>query len=308
MGPLAMFPGYGAAGLLTFGIHLVTSIYAGLRYLEDGCCGKYPWDMFPLYIFNKTVCWTSLWLFGFVYFLGGLAHIMPKPLPMFLVNLLSIRKHLGNLGFFYIVVHVLISLLIFGPNYYGKFYDKERMMLTGKAELSMLLGVLGFGVMVLVAMASVPSIGSRLSWREWSFIQRWLGLIATTLGAAHVVVMGYQGWSHPVKGLGKYTGHKGMPSITFVSTLPIMVIVAFRIIVAILPPSLKPKSRILQTPSWFHPPADVFVDDLFEPQMPVLLGKPDEKMLSVAVTCLAEQQQAHTNAEVQSAGDNTSGI
>jgi len=40
-----------------------------------------------------------------------------------------------------------------------------------------------------------------------------------------------------------------MPSITFISTVPIMLVFAFRALLLILPQSMKPKSKKLQLPT-----------------------------------------------------------
>ena len=62
------------------------------------------------------------------------------------------------------------------------------------------------------------------------------------LGAVHVVVMGYAGWSK----IGDTSVHKGLPSITFVSSVPVLLVIVFRLVVALIPQRCKPASRVFQ--------------------------------------------------------------
>ena len=60
---------------------------------------------------------------------------------------LRIRKHLGVLSLYYLMVHVLMSLLIFNPSYYGKFFldpAATSSKFTAKAEISFFFGIVGF--------------------------------------------------------------------------------------------------------------------------------------------------------------------
>jgi len=180
--------------LLVGALWFATTIYAGSRYLEIGCWGAYPFAMFTLYILDNTICWTSMWSIGLVYLLGDIAEISPKPLYPGFVNLLHIRKNIANIAYVLLCLHVFISVLIFGPSYHGKFYDAETGKLKLKMEVSM-LGIFGFVFMTFTAMTSVLSVWGALSWKEWRFVQFWLGQGALFLDMTHTVVMGAGGWS-----------------------------------------------------------------------------------------------------------------
>jgi len=56
------------------------------------------------------------------------------------------RKALGMAGFISIFIHMIMSLMLFTPAYYGKFFDVSGRM-TLNAGLSMLTGVLAFVVL-----------------------------------------------------------------------------------------------------------------------------------------------------------------
>lgn len=92
-------------------------------------------------------------------------------------------------------LHVLLSLATLSKGYYPKFFDGERMNLTGEAVL--LLGVLAaycFGRLA----ADQIGAAARLK----------LTLFACALVAGHLFVMGYAGW------LQVWKWHGGLPPIT----------------------------------------------------------------------------------------------
>lgn len=105
------------------------------------------------------------------------------------------------------------------------------------------MGVLSMTLFIIVGLSTVPSIGESLNWKEWIWIQRNVGIAALYFGTAHVVLMGYKGW----KDVGDTSVKKGLPSITFLSTIPVMAVLLFRLIVSFLPDRCKPKSKKLQT-------------------------------------------------------------
>ena len=88
-------------------------------------------------VLNRSFAWSSLWIFGLVYFLGALAEILPKPLAQSFVNLLFIRKHLSIFGVFFLMVHVYDVLLIFGENYFGKHYVEKGANMKWNIEIAM---------------------------------------------------------------------------------------------------------------------------------------------------------------------------
>lgn len=164
----------------------VSFAYAILRYhILKGVA----WAQFPLFISNKAIALTSVALIAISYSIGALAHIFPR---MF-TKALPARKFFGLFGFALASLHGLISLLIFNPAYYPKFFEGSgKLNLTG--ELSLLFGVASFALFLLVAITSVPSIERALGEKRWLSFQHlgYLGLVAV-LG--HVFTMGISGWT-----------------------------------------------------------------------------------------------------------------
>ncbi|MBI2145038.1 hypothetical protein HYU18_01810, partial [Candidatus Woesearchaeota archaeon] len=78
-----------------------------------------PWDDFPLYILNKAVSLAAVFLIAMSYEFGPLARFLPRVF----VPLLPARKYLGLLGFGLAAVHAVMSLLLFSPAYYPKFFS-----------------------------------------------------------------------------------------------------------------------------------------------------------------------------------------
>lgn len=105
--------------------------------------------------------------------------------------------------------------------------------LNWMGELSTLLGVLsGFG-MALTGMTSAPSITPKMGWREWRLAQSRLGWVSVVLATAHVLVLGAPAWIPK-----KHTWPKGIPTITLISTAPMMALLAVKLALSIPPLSL----------------------------------------------------------------------
>ena len=66
------------------------------------------------------------------------------------------RQRYGFAGLWCTTVHVLMSLLLMGPNYFQKFYS-ETSKLTWQAELSMAAGVLGVGFLLWLLVATLKT-------------------------------------------------------------------------------------------------------------------------------------------------------
>ncbi len=177
-----------SAGRIITLVILLSIAYAILRYHIVGGVG---WKDFPFFILNKGIS-----LAAFVLLVCNFAF---GPLNNLGVNVpegwLNARKALGMTGFLLVLVHVLMSFLLFSPNVYGKFFEADGT-LTLLAGLSMLGGVLAFVVLW----------GYNLSFQthlrdDKAFIQfitsRTFLLWSMLLSAAHLIFMGYEGWLNP---------------------------------------------------------------------------------------------------------------
>ena len=176
--------------------------YAIVRY---HVVGPVPWKDFPFFILNKGISLSAFVLLTLNFGLGPLNSLGAK-VPE---GWLNARKALGMTGFLLVLIHALMSFMLFSPSVYGKFFETDGT-LTMLAGLSMLGGVLAFVVLW----------GYNLSFQthlreDKAFIQfitsRTFLLWAMLLGAAHLFFMGYQGWLNP-------SGwHGGIPPVSLVA-------------------------------------------------------------------------------------------
>ncbi len=122
---------------------------------------------------------------------------------------LNARKALGMTGFLLVLVHALMSFMMFSPAVYGRFFEANGT-LTLVTSLSMLGGILAFVVLW----------GYNLSFQTFlredkAFIQvltsRRFLLLAMLFTAVHLVFMGYEGWLNPAGWNG------GLPPISLVA-------------------------------------------------------------------------------------------
>ena len=172
--------------LLTVG--LGTLAYAILRY---HIIKNVPWEHLPLYTTNK------------VFAVVGLAGLVGSRLAAGRER----RQSYGFAGLWCTTVHVLMSLLLMGQNYFQKFY-LETSKLTWQAELSMATGVLGFGFLLWLLIATLEA-ESQQQPSLIPGIARW-SLLATAL---HLVFMGGAGWLNR----DDWTAAKGLPAITLLA-------------------------------------------------------------------------------------------
>jgi len=191
-----------SAGRIIKLVILFSIAYAILRY---HIVGGVDWKDFPFFILNKGISLAAFVLLTCNFAFGPLNNLginVPE-------GWLNARKALGMTGFLLVLVHVLMSFLLFSPNVYGKFFDADGT-LTLLAGLSMLGGVLAFVVLW----------GYNLSFQthlrdDKAFIQfitsRTFLLWSMLLSAAHLIFMGYEGWLEP-------SGwHGGIPPVSLVA-------------------------------------------------------------------------------------------
>ena len=176
--------------------------YAVLRY---HIAGPVPWKDFPMFILNKGLCLAGFILLTFNFTLGPL-NSLGVPVSK---GWLNSRKALGMTGFLLVLIHALMSFMLFSPAIYGKFFAANGS-LTLLSGLAMLFGVLGF----------VFLWGYNLSFQTFlredaKFIQfitsRKVLLFALVLGGLHLFFMGYEGWLNPAG------WHGGLPPISLVA-------------------------------------------------------------------------------------------
>ena len=176
--------------------------YAIVRY---HIAGPVPWKDFPFFILNKGISLAAFILLTCNFGLG--------PLKNLGVNVpgswLNARKALGMTGFLLVLIHALISFMLFSPSVYGKFFEADGT-LTLLAGLSMLGGILAFVVLWAYNMAFQTHLREDQTFIRFITSRGFL-LFAMILGGVHLVFMGYEGWLNP-------SGwHSGIPPVSLVA-------------------------------------------------------------------------------------------
>ena len=169
-------------------VGLGTLAYAALYY---HITKNVPWEHLPLYTTNN------------VFAVVGLAGLFGSRLAADHKR----RQRYGFARLWCTTVHVLMSLLLMGQNYFGKFY-LETGKLTWQAEPYMAAGVLGTGFLLWLLIAMLKTETQQHT-SLVPGIARW-ALLATAL---HLIFMGGAGWLNGAD----WTAAKGLPAITLLA-------------------------------------------------------------------------------------------
>lgn len=208
--------------IVSITIFILTISYAVIRYhVLKGV----SWDNFPLYIFNKALSLAAVFFIACSYIPGLLSRFYPK----MYTSWLPLRKYFGLIGFGTAALHIFISLTILNSAYFPKFFA-ENGKLNAIGELSLLFGIIAFFIFTFVALISIPSIEKSLEEKTWKRIQQ-SGYAAFTLVAAHLLVMGINGWLTPNEWPG------GLLPISLIAFVVVALTILLKIIVLILPKS-----------------------------------------------------------------------
>ena len=176
--------------------------YAIVRY---HVAGPVPWKDFPFFILNKGISLSAFVLLTCNFGFGPLNNLGVK-VPE---GWLNARKALGMTGFLLVLIHALMSFMLFSPSVYGKFFEADGT-LTLLAGLSMLGGVLAFVVLWAYNLSFQTHLREDHAYIRFITSRNFL-LGAMILGGAHLVFMGYQGWLQP-------SGwHAGIPPVSLVA-------------------------------------------------------------------------------------------
>ena len=191
-----------AAAPLITGVLILAISYAVLRY---HVAGPVPWKDFPFFILNKGFSLAAFVLIACNFGFGPLRNL-GVPVPD---SWLAARKAVGMTGFLLVLVHALMSFLLFKPAVYASFFASDGT-LTLLAGLSMLAGVLAFVVLWAYNLSFQTFLREDRVFISFITSRRFL-LVAFILGGAHLLFMGYEGWMKPAG------WHGGLPPISLVA-------------------------------------------------------------------------------------------
>lgn len=194
--------GPNSARSLIFVVLIVSLAYAVVRY---HVAGPVPWKDFPFFILNKGISLAAFILLALNFGLGPLNNLGVRVSESWL----NARKALGMTGFLLVLIHALMSFLLFNPAIYGKFFQPDGTM-TLVGGLSMLGGVLGFVVLWAYNLSFQTHLREDKAFIRFITSRKFL-LVALTLGGVHLFFMGYKGWLAPAG------WHGGMPPVSLVA-------------------------------------------------------------------------------------------
>jgi DMSO/TMAO reductase YedYZ heme-binding membrane subunit len=175
-----------------------TALYVTLRYhIFKGV----EWSHFQLFIMNKILAFS-----GFIFLVASLA--LEPVYRKQGASWFATRKFLGRTGMVLIIIHIIVSFLLFRPEIYDKFFRADGT-LNAIGEWSMLMGTLGIAAYLIMHNTfTKPEEGNGF---QKMVMSPAFGITALTLSALHVAIMGFEGWLTPRE------WHGGMPSISLVS-------------------------------------------------------------------------------------------
>jgi len=224
--------------------------------------GRFLWELWnhiPMDNMNKTLAVHALITLALCYLPGVLAGWLQivrgtkySRFPAWLDNWLKMRKQLGLLMFFAASVHACLSVAYLSPQYHGlvygdavevsvhvmegegwgpkmesvnrttvKIFGTEKM--TWQGECFLMTGVLGFGLVSLLAISSLPSVTATLTWKEFAFIQSGLGWLAMILLCGHDMFYGWKYMDGPSCGIpSSFQYVLYIPALTILLKIPLV--------------------------------------------------------------------------------------
>ena len=169
--------------------------------------GGVPWKDFPFYILNKALALGGFILITYNFSFGPLKNFGIKVPDSWL----NARNILSMTGFLLVLIHALMSFILFRPEIYGKFFEKDGT-LTLMAGISILGGILSFVILWMMNLTFQSYMREDKAFVDFITSRTFL-LWAFTLGGVHLFFMGYSGWLHPS------LWHAGIPPVSLVAML-----------------------------------------------------------------------------------------
>ncbi|XP_056321005.1 metalloreductase STEAP3 [Danio aesculapii] len=211
---LRLFPSWSGPVVLTFLLFLFFYTYGFLRGILLPSILQGSRDLFyrlALELVNESLPAVALVILALVYLAGLFAAFVQlwrgtkyQRFPSWLDNWLQRRKQLGLLSFLCAALHGVYSVCqplrrVTQHRLTNAAYRQVKAgteepwdeLAVWRSELYLSCGVLGLGVLSLLAITSVPSVGNTLNWREFTFVQSGLGYVALTLSIMHTLFFGW---------------------------------------------------------------------------------------------------------------------
>ncbi|KAI8511618.1 cupric reductase [Branchiostoma belcheri] len=203
--PLRLLPSWHLAlkmvlCVLTF--YVLWNVYRGVVFYASG--DNYAAHI-PIHQVNRALGDTAITTLCLVYTPGVLASFAQlyngtkyKRFPNWLDKWMRARKQLGLLCLFIASIHACLSVLEWSPAYgYDRLFEKTTVNANGEVvfgmmrwsgETFLLFGTLALFLMAVLGVASIPSVGSSMNWREFNFVQSKLGWTVFLFAVTHCSV------------------------------------------------------------------------------------------------------------------------
>ncbi|XP_070691719.1 metalloreductase STEAP4-like [Pempheris klunzingeri] len=211
--PLQLFPEWRLPLLLAIVLTAFFFIYVVMRdivysYVEKG---KDTSFRIMVSMANKVFPIVSLIMLSLCYLPGIVAAFVQlyrgtkyKRFPDWLDRWMLCRKQLGLMALAFASLHVLYTLII-PIRYYVRYKIGESTIsrikenrtssfdstTAWRSDSYYSMGILGFGLYVLLGISSLPSVSNALSWREFNFIQSKLGYLTLFFCTFHTYLYGW---------------------------------------------------------------------------------------------------------------------
>ena len=110
-----------------------------------------------------------------------------------------------------------MSCLMFGPNYYGRFFVDPKdplSRMTANGETSFMFGSIAAALYIILGICSLPSVAEQMTNAQWQLVYGPVAWSALAMGTAHVIAQG-AGVTWDKKDRWAW----GLPPITLMSTV-----------------------------------------------------------------------------------------
>jgi DMSO/TMAO reductase YedYZ heme-binding membrane subunit len=163
-------------------------LYAIIRY---HLVGDVAWRHFPAFILNKATSLAAVVFVAASYLIGKTIRWYEDDKRLRLV----VIKFCGLMGFSLAAIHAVLSLSIWTPAYFAKYFD-EAGQLNLQGELGMAAGIVALFFLTSPAITTLPMMPKALGGQRWKRAQR-MGYVSLLLVAVHLLVLGLKGWLEP---------------------------------------------------------------------------------------------------------------
>ena len=210
-----LFTGWGTPLIVAA---VTQAVWLGYAIINSHILKGTDWSRLPMNTTGKCLGCASITLLTFCYLPGCIAAFTQlingtkhKPFSSFLDRWLKMRKQLGLIALWLAVAHCIISLPQINPGYYSKWFQNYDVTIPANqteditvnlglrmdwiGECVMAFGTLAVGFMAILGIGSLPSVGSSMNWKQWVFVQSYLGYFCLCLAAIHVSFITCPGWN-----------------------------------------------------------------------------------------------------------------